>query len=251
MPFNTDRVAVSVTRKGKEKQKTRKGKGKQKMWHAVPLWVVNVAAPNSEPTRLDTSINVTTCGCCDRGQLQLAAGISSNVFVPNDPVDFTLNLDNASKASIQSVKLMLVTEVRWSAMGHTAKGSYKTMATTMVTAVEPNSVVPETRVMATIPSTVLPSVVTDTISVTSHLKVKACTAGDWTKGPSWFVPVRLSGYTLPPVKPATRSHFPLLHALSVQAVPLNLSGCWNLPPDWVSWNHPCARRSPSGMCTMP
>lgn len=172
--------------------------------------MVNVAGPNRSPTRLDTSINVTTCGCCDQGQIQLAAGISSNVFVPNDPVDFTLNLDNASKASIQSVELMLVTEVRWSALEHTKRCSYMTMATTMVTAVEPNSVVPETRVMATIPSTVLPStvlpsVVTDTISVTSYLKVKACTAGVFTKGPSWSVPVRLSGYI-----PATRSHFPLL-----------------------------------------
>jgi len=187
MPFNTDRVEVSVTRKGK---------GTQKKWHAVPLWVVNVAAPNREPTRLDTSVNVTTCYCCDQGQIQLAAGSSSNVFVPNDPVDFTLNLDNASKASIQSVKLMLLTEVQWSASGHTTRRSYYTMTTIMVTAVEPNSVVPETRVMATIPSTVLPSVVTDTISVTSHLTVKA-TTGDFTTNPSLSVPVRLSGYCLP------------------------------------------------------
>ena len=207
MPFNTDRVEVSVTRKGT-----------QKKWHAVPLWVVNVAAPNREPTRLDTSVNVTTCYCCDQGQIQLAAGSSSNVFVPNDPVDFTLNLDNASKASIQSVKLMLLTEVQWSAMGHTlspknnrynrkkktytTRRSYYTMTTIMVTAVEPNSVVPETRVMATIPSTVLPSVVTDTISVTSHLTVKA-TTGDFyeiglkSTNPSLSVPVRLSGYCLP------------------------------------------------------
>ena len=193
MLVDADRVEVAVTRKGK---------CKEKKWHTVPVWVVSLAAPKCEPIGLETSANVTTCCCINKGKIKLTVGISNNVLVPNEPVTFSLDIDNASEVSVRSVQLQLVTVVGWVAHGHQQRQTFKTMVTNVNMTAGPNTAGPEARITATIPSVVIPSLSMPqggTIDVASHFEVKAMTDG-YTKNPSLRIPVRLF-CLCPPVPP--------------------------------------------------
>ena len=104
-----DKVEVAVRRKGTAKQKT---------WHAVPLWVSNVTAPNRAPQNQTATVPITSCGCCEQGEMKLQVGISSNVLVPGDVVQFSGELDNQSTVTVRDVQFKLTTTASFSARGH-------------------------------------------------------------------------------------------------------------------------------------